>query len=59
MKFYINLTSLIPLSFKGEREVLLLKGFHPFNLPLNSSEKEIAMKKLTLLLDTPYIRLRY
>jgi len=49
MKFYINLTSLIPLSFKGEREVLLLKGFHPFNLPLNSSEKEIAMKKLTLL----------
>jgi hypothetical protein len=34
IRFYINLTPLIPLSFKGEGEGLLLKGLRPFKLPL-------------------------
>jgi hypothetical protein len=31
---FIYLTPLIPLSFKGEGEVWVLKGLRPFRLPL-------------------------
>ena len=34
IKLIINLTPLIPLSFEGEGEGLVLKGRSPFNLPL-------------------------
>jgi len=30
----INLTPFVPLSFKGEGEVWILKGLRPFKLPL-------------------------
>jgi len=39
---FINLTPFVPLSFKGEGEVEILKGLCPFNLPLinNLRDKE-------------------
>jgi len=37
------LTPLVPLSFQGEGEGLVLKGFHPFNLPPLTVERGIDL----------------
>jgi len=52
LRFPINLTPFIPLSFEGEGEGLLLKGFHPFKLSVinNLTQWRIASKVKVLSL---------
>jgi len=46
LRLLIDLTPFIPLSLKGEGEGLVLKGFHPFNLPhLTKGEGESSKKR--------------
>ena len=49
---FIYLTPFIPLSFEGEGEVWVLKGLHPFKLPLISDLflRGVASLKTYLLL---------
>jgi len=55
---FIDLTPLIPLSLKGEGEGLVLKGFHPFNLPSLTEEEEILERGEAPLLPALPLRTR-
>ncbi len=51
--FIGNLTPSVPLSLKGEGEGLVLKGFHPFNLPHLSREGESVVEDPSPSLKSP------
>ncbi|MBA7484503.1 hypothetical protein ES707_20030 [subsurface metagenome] len=42
---FCDLTPCIPLSLKGEGEGLVLKGFHPFNLPHLTKERRKVLER--------------